>query len=309
MKICVIVVTYNGVRWIEKCFNSLINSDVPLDVLAIDNASTDGTPEIIRKLYPKIQLIETGQNLGFGKANNIGFIQAKKNNADYVFLLNQDAWIEPDTIVKLIEISQQRPEFGILSPLHMNGTGSALDLNFADYINPEKCPNLISDAFVKNIGDIYESKYVNAAAWLLTNNCVNKVGGFDPIFPHYGEDDDYLNRTGFHKLKIGIVPHAKIYHDRICNSTAEPYLNQKKLIISNIAKLKRYPNSFQFNLVMLLKEQFDMLTSLIILRDFINFKTRLKALIKTLPMINRIRRSKEFFSKENSTILTSENQI
>ena len=145
-------------------------------------------------------------------------IKALENKADYIFLLNQDAWVEPNTIEKLIKVSQLKPEFGILSPLHMNGNGSTLDLNFSYYISPGGCPNLISDIITKNINAIYETRFVNAAAWLLTNKCVTKVGGFDPIFSHYGEDDDYLNRTLFHGLKIGIVPHARIYHDRICKS-------------------------------------------------------------------------------------------
>ena len=306
MKTYVIVVTYNGAHWIEKCFDSLINSNMPLTILAIDNASADGTPEQIKKLFPQVELIETGANLGFGKANNIGLIKALENKADYVFLLNQDAWVEPDTIEKLIEISQLKPEFGILSPLHMNGNGSALDLNFSYYLSPDGCPNLISDIITKNINAIYETRFVNAAAWLLSNKCLTKVGGFDPIFPHYGEDDDYLNRTLYHGLKIGIAPHTRIYHDRICKLFSQLELDQNRLLISNICQLKTYPNSFKFNLVMFIKEQIYILTSLLILRDISKFNARLKALIKTLFMIKRIKKAKEYFLTEGSVIMTAE---
>ena len=306
MKIYVVVVTYNGNHWIEKCFDSLTNSNIPLTILAIDNASADGTPEQIKKLFPQVELIETGANLGFGKANNIGLINALENNADYVFLLNQDAWVEPDTIGKLIEVSQHNPEFGVLSPLHMNGNGNALDLNFSYYITPPVCPNLLSDIITNKINTIYETKYVNAAAWLLSNKCLKTIGGFDPIFPHYGEDDDYLNRTLYHELKIGIVPHTRIYHDRICNSFNQLDLNTNRLLINNIARLKSYPNSFKFNLVMLIKEQLDILTSLLMLREFGKFNARFKALIKSLLMINRIKKAKEYFSTKGSAILTAE---
>ncbi|MDD5275574.1 MAG: glycosyltransferase family 2 protein [Methylovulum sp.] len=307
MKTYVIVVTYNGVHWLEKCFGSLVNTNTPLKILAIDNASTDGTPEQIKKQFPQVELIETGANLGFGKANNIGLIKAMENSADYVFLLNQDAWVEPDTIEKLIEVNQNRPEFGILSPIHMNGQGTALDINFAFCIRPSGCPNLISDIITKNLNAVYETRYVNAAAWLLSNKCLTKVGGFDPIFPHYGEDDDYLNRTLYHGLKIGIVPHTRIYHDRVCKPFNQFELDQKRLLISNIVQLKAYPNSFKFNVLMLIKDQIDLLTSLLLLRETGKFNARLKALIKTLLMINRIKKAKEYFSNEYTIILPPEN--
>lgn len=307
MKTYVIVVTYNGAHWVEKCFASLANSNIPLTVLAIDNASSDGTPEQIKKQFPHVELIETGANLGFGKANNIGLIKAMENNADYVFLLNQDAWIEPDTIEKLIEVSQDRPEFGILSPLHMNGSGTALDTNFAYWISPAGgCQNLLSDVITKNLDTVYDAKYVNAAAWLLSKQCLAKVGGFDPIFPHYGEDDDYLNRTLYHGLKIGVVPQVRIYHDRVCKPCNQFELDQKRLFIGNLVRLKTYPNSFKFNLVMLIKEQLDLLTSLLLLREMAKFKARLQAFVKTLFMLNRIKKAKDYFAATGTTILTAE---
>jgi N-acetylglucosaminyl-diphospho-decaprenol L-rhamnosyltransferase len=120
-----IVVTYNGSKWLDKCFGSLLNSTVSTKIIAIDNKSTDGTPDEIRLKFPSVEVIETGKNLGFGKANNIGLTRALNENADYVFLLNQDAWVEPDTIGKLI--STQSSEYAILSPVHLNGQGDALD--------------------------------------------------------------------------------------------------------------------------------------------------------------------------------------
>jgi GT2 family glycosyltransferase len=56
--------------------------------------------------------------------------------------------------------------------------------------------------------------FVNAAAWMMTRECVEKVGGFSPSFFHYGEDDNYTQRLQFHKLKLGVLPTSRIYHDR-----------------------------------------------------------------------------------------------
>ena len=94
MKIFAIVVTYNGMRWYDRCFGSLRNSDMPVETIVIDNASTDETVSYIKEHFHEVCLIESKENLGFAKANNIGIKRALDNGADYVFLLNQDAWVE-----------------------------------------------------------------------------------------------------------------------------------------------------------------------------------------------------------------------
>lgn len=214
MKLIVIIVTYNGSKWIDNCFGSLINSSIPVNILAIDNASTDGTPQIIRERFPQVEVIETGQNLGFGKANNIGLKRVLDENADYAFLLNQDAWVQEDTIEKLVQSHQNNPEYDLLSPVHLNGKGDAIDLNFQNYLGPFVTPNFYSDHILGQVKQIYEGKYVNAACWLLTKKSIEIVGFFDPLFKQYGEDDDFINRLHQKRLKLAIVPSTVIFHDR-----------------------------------------------------------------------------------------------
>lgn len=67
--------------------------------------------------------------------------------------------------------------------------------------------------------DIINANFVCGAAWILTKECVKTVGGFDPTFYHYGEDDNYVNRTLFYGYKVGILPYALIYHDRDLSSS------------------------------------------------------------------------------------------
>ncbi len=216
MNVSSVIVTYNGIQWIEKCIESLLKSSIKLDIIIIDNGSTDGTQSIIKR-YSEIVFIQSKENLGFGKANNIGIKKAQELGANYVFLLNQDACVETNTIERLIKISNKNPIFGIISPIHLNGKGNALDIRFSTYISPSiNHPNysFLSDLYLSNIKDYYEVDFVNAAAWLLTKNCIDKVGYFDPIFYHYGEDENYCHRVKFHKFKIAICPDSIIYHDR-----------------------------------------------------------------------------------------------
>lgn len=215
MKILVIVITYNGLEMIEKCINSLVFSSLKLDVICVDNKSTDSTVDFIKNRFPDVYIVENQQNIGFGRANNIGFKYALKHNYDFSFMLNQDAWVENDTIELLVEQSLLNQQFALLSPVHLNGTGDRFDINFSIYINEIKCNGLISDIFLgRNQKEIYEIPFVNAAAWLLPINTLKNIGGFDPIFFHYGDDDNYCQRILFHGLKIGIVPQSKMYHDR-----------------------------------------------------------------------------------------------
>ena len=160
MKVVVVIVTYNGMKWYRDCFDSLRNSSIALDIIVVDNNSSDETVDFIRNNYPEICLVENKKNLGFGQANNIGFNYAIEKKADYVFLLNQDAWIKTNTIYGLVELMQKQPEYGILSPMQINKSEDKLDLPFQYYITPSSCPELLSDSLVKQkyIKNIYLDK-------------------------------------------------------------------------------------------------------------------------------------------------------
>ena len=219
-KVYCIIVTFNGDKWIEKCLSSLVNSDVStntqLTVICIDNGSTDLTLSIIRERFPSIHLNTTGKNLGFGQANNIGFIAAIQNKADYVFLLNQDAWVEKNTIANLVNIQQKNPGFGIISPVHLNGDGTGLDLYFKNYLLKSALPaNTVPENIAKaNSNLLINTEFVNAAAWLISIDCLKKTGGFDPLFFHYGEDQNFAQRAIHSSYQVGIFAGCKIYHDR-----------------------------------------------------------------------------------------------
>lgn len=231
MKIYAIVVTYNGKTWIDRCFGSLVASSIPLSILVIDNGSSDGTPEIIRRSYPQVEVIKTGTNLGFGKGNNIGLLRVLEEKADYAFLLNQDAWIEKDTLKKLISVHVEHPHFGLLSPVPYDGEDQELDYLYSKYYKQG-----ILDS-IEYSNKTYEINFINAAGWLLTNALISKVGGFHPDFMMHGEDKNYIDRI--HKqndFKIGITLSAKYFHDRKDRQLKEH--TQKKRLYAWQSKIK-----------------------------------------------------------------------
>ena len=210
-------------RWLERTLSTIPEKYA---VVIIDNASTDTTISYIKTNYPKFKLFEETINLGFGQANNKGISYALSQNATAVFLLNQDAYLESDTISKLEEHSTAEPTFGILSPVHYNGDGKTLDGNFSSYMAYNHAPTFYRDALMQEIQPIYEVAFVNAAAWYLPIKTLMIVGGFDPMFFHYGEDDNYVQRVSYHNLKLGVVSTSRIYHDR------EPDKNIKLKVFS-----------------------------------------------------------------------------
>ena len=214
-KVFPVIVTYKGHRWYERCFNSLRQSTISVQTIVVDNASNDGTVEYIKEHYPEIHLIESKENLGFGKANNIAMRYALDQGCDYVFLLNQDAWVEPVTLEKLVDIHQRHPEYGIVAPLQVDKEKEKVLFGLVDFLTyPGKINRqLISDLLLHKEDEIYAVGEVNAAAWLLPRNTLKTIGGFDPLFLHYGEDWKYLSRVLYHKLKVGIAPHLTVVHD------------------------------------------------------------------------------------------------
>lgn len=259
MKVYVIVVTYNGKKWIQKCLDSLYTSEIQPEIIVVDNASDDGTETLIKEDFPKVILIELKENIGFGRANNVGLSQALKNQCDYVFLMNQDVQVFPQTIGRLLEVSRNNENYGIISPVHLDGLGRKLDQSFIYYLKKSNKNKLLSDLLIRNdLEELYDFEMINAAAWLLPVKTLKVVGGFNPMFFLYGEDDNYCQRVLYHGLKIGVVPNSFILHDSENNNLIQPakgsskyyqkfltnikvqYGNINKEVFYNLSGLKNY---------------------------------------------------------------------
>jgi GT2 family glycosyltransferase len=213
-----VIVTYNGAHWIDKNIPSLLDSAYPVNIIVVDNKSTDNTIRLLKK-YPGIDVVKSETNLGFGKANNIGMQRALSLGAEYFFLFNQDAWIFKNTISILVEKMQKYPKIGLLSPLHFSANAIDLDQSFATYYG-RKTEELDSSTAVV--------PFVNAAAWMLSKECVEKVGFFEPLFGHYGEDRNYCDRIAYHKFLIAVDGNARIVHDRVITRNFNKDLIQSK---------------------------------------------------------------------------------
>jgi GT2 family glycosyltransferase len=115
-----IVLNHNGCRWLPRCLASLLACDYPAQrVVLVDNGSADDSIALARSISDRIEILALGANLGFSEGNNAGIDYALSRDADYVALLNNDTYFEPDWITRLVEVGETQPAIGVLGPVHL----------------------------------------------------------------------------------------------------------------------------------------------------------------------------------------------
>lgn len=116
----VLVINWNGLDHLDACFTSLLTSTFEsCRFVLLDNASTDGSGAFVRERFgadPRVEIVECPANLGWSGGNNVGMKHALEAGADYLFLLNNDTAVEPDTIERLVALAEAQPEAGALAP-------------------------------------------------------------------------------------------------------------------------------------------------------------------------------------------------
>ena len=198
------------------CLESLLPNPYPsLDVVLLDNASSDGSAAAVRAAHAgDVTVIETGGNLGYAGGNNVGIRYALEHGADFILLLNEDTIVDPTFIVRLVEAAGAEPRAGFLGPLvyHHNEPGliqSAGGVITADWRIYHRAQNEPDRGQYR---EPYEADWVTGCAILMRASAVRRVGMLDPAFFIYSEEVDWCvraRRAGFRGL---VVPAARIWH-------------------------------------------------------------------------------------------------
>lgn len=222
MKILALIVTYNSQDDIEKCLNSLLKSTASIDLLIIDNNSSDSTVEIVKK-YKQVKLIETKRNLGYAGGNNVGLDYGLSSGYKYIFLANPDLTIEPGTIESLVSEAERSSKAALLSPLVTNArkggevwyAGSNIDWKTG--LTPHASIGL------KPV-EISRKPFITdracGAAMLIRVGALSKVGLLPEEYFLYYEEADWSQvfvRAGYQVL---VVPEAVAHHN-VSASTGE----------------------------------------------------------------------------------------
>ena len=222
-KVLVIVVTFNGMKWLDRCLGSVRSSETPADLYVVDNASADGSADFVEREYPEAVLVRNSENLGFTQANNMGIRYALESGYDFAYLLNQDAWIFPSTLGDLLKASDEKS--AILSPEQKAADGVSYDKLF------EK--NVLSK-ITSTDGSVPR---VMAAHWLVNLGILRKIGLFNPLFPIYGQDDNLCDRARYMGYKVRVVQGVSAIHDRLYREEPLERIVYRNYFTSSLVRL------------------------------------------------------------------------
>jgi GT2 family glycosyltransferase len=240
-KIFAIVLNYNGSETLLDCIGSLYNCSYSnLEIIVIDNASTDGSLEKAKSLYGKITYIKNSKNIGFSAGNNIGIRLALEKFADYIFLLNNDANVEKDCILNLSIFAQKNKKVGIISPLIINQNNSSIWFSGGkiSWLKMRCTHNKDSNDKIT-----LKTEYVSGCAMLIKKSVFKKIGLFDEDYFLYYEDADFSIRAIRNGFEILIDQSSKVFHHEHSNEK-----NPKKtywLVLSALIFFKK--NSLPFH--------------------------------------------------------------
>jgi GT2 family glycosyltransferase len=220
-----IVVSFNVRDLLVDCLRAFYAcSDVPAEAVVVDNASTDGSADVVAREFPEAKLIRLHTNVGFGRANNAGLQQAEGR---FVLLLNPDVTVMPGCVGRLADFLLVRPDVGAVGPRLQRPDGS-LDLAARrGFPTPSAAFYRLSGlakAFPHNerfnqynMGylpptEIHEMDAGTAACLMVRRAAVDRVGFFDPDYFMYGEDLDLCFRLKSGGWKIYYLPTARAVH-------------------------------------------------------------------------------------------------
>ncbi len=207
-----IIVTYQSRSTIEATLNALqaLLTEGELEVIVVDNTSTDGTPAFIKENFPSVHLIESDRNLGFGNACNLA---AKEAASPYLVFINPDAVLKKDALEHLVRFMDERPRVGICAPaiLHQHAGGLETPQNII-----RKALHLPSDKSRREMtlgAEPFETDWLCGAVYLIRTSLFQELGGFDPRFFMYFEETDLCLRASQAGFEIWAVQSAVAEHE------------------------------------------------------------------------------------------------
>jgi GT2 family glycosyltransferase len=212
----VIVLNWNGERVIEACLRSLRGVvGVSLQTIVVDNASTDSSPEIVRRVFPEVELIRNEDNLMFAEGNNVGLRRAVEGGGELFLLLNNDTEVDPDFAVRMLEVMEQHPDAGIVGPkIFYFDDPKRIWYGGGDFYPFVWIPRHLN---IRKIDGTFEESggvtgYVSGCALLVRRGVIEEIGLLDPGYFIYCEDVDFCLRAIRAGWRCYYEPSAKVWH-------------------------------------------------------------------------------------------------
>lgn len=213
----VVVVTHNSYHTIEACLGSLaeaLGADFAAATLVVDNASSDGTVARVRALFPAVEIVESGENLGFGAGVNRGIRRALEKEAEFVYLLNPDARVTPGFLAAAVaEMARDESIAGVQSLLLLEPDGALIDsagntIHFLGFGYCDQHRRSRSEAPAEST----EIAFASGAAVLLRLSALARVGTMAEELFLYCEDMDLCWRLRLAGHAIRLAPSSVVLH-------------------------------------------------------------------------------------------------
>lgn len=231
-KISIITVGMNHLKYIKDLLPSIYTSSIShnmsceIEMIYVDNCSSDGSIEFIRQNYPQVKILQNQQALGFGANNNKGVLAA---HGEYIAIINPDIVIKGDALSQMLSYAVEHAEVGIIVPQLLNPDGS-LQFSVRRYIDIK---SLVSRCLTKgkdNVNNdnvnhylckdidcskIQEIDWAIGAAMFMKREVYAELGGFDIDYFLYMEDEDICLRSWKMKKSVVYLPTAKMVHNHL----------------------------------------------------------------------------------------------
>lgn len=239
----VIILSYNTKDLLQQCLESVIsglclvagdkisntspvtNNQLPTtEIIVFDNASVDGSPQMVKEKFPKVKLIVNKENLGFSKGNNKA---VQKASGELVLFLNSDTVVKERAIGKLVDSMKKNRRETAVCPLLLNGDGTIQkDPCYLRFPSPltslfyynSVLRKLVSNFFpqllysISNFSTSSEVDQLPGAAFVIRKNDFLNIGVFDESFSHFFEDVDLSWRLREKGFKFFLIPEAEVVH-------------------------------------------------------------------------------------------------
>jgi len=242
LDLSIIIVNFNVKEFLQNLLNSIdkASSNISKEIIVIDNASDDGSVEVIKEKFPSVKLLENKINVGFGRANNQGLAIAK---GKYILFINPDSIVSEDTLEKMISFFESHSDCGLAGCKILNSDGTlqlACRRSFpgpwTSFTKVTGLSNLFprSKIFARynltylDENKTYEVDAVSGSFMMIRKEVYEKTSGFDEQFFMYGEDLDLCYRVQKNNYKVFYVHDTQIIHYK-GESTKRSNLDETKL--------------------------------------------------------------------------------
>lgn len=249
-RLSILIVSWNVRELLHTCLRSLPLTDPQVEIIVVDSASDDGTPQLVAAEYPSVHLIASTENLGYSRGNNLGLRQAR---GDYLLVLNPDTEIVGEALNEMCTYLDAHPTVGALGPqlVYADGAPQSTRRRFPTPLTAFFESTWLQALAPRSVLDRYyardlpadqpvEVDWIVGAALLLRRAAYEQVGGFDEGFFMYSEELDLCRRLRAAGWQVVHFPAARIIHHEARSSAQVPAATHIRFNASKVRYFRKY---------------------------------------------------------------------